>query len=147
MVVCFGLLRRCSGLKGNPWTKRKVLCMIKPNMVQRPVQQQKLEPALRRLTYPAEDGFGRGHGGQNREDGIFTALVTTSERKKGGKSPKQVPRPRASELLCPESLANELVTPELPMAGYVDFTIISSRYYTNRDFTSSLVGSIALAKS
>lgn len=66
MVVCFGLLRRCSGLKGNPWTKRKVLCMIKPNMVQRPVQQQKLEPALRRLTYPAEDGFGRGHGGQNR---------------------------------------------------------------------------------
>lgn len=31
-----------------------------------PVQQQKLEPALRRLTYPAEDGFGRGHGGQNR---------------------------------------------------------------------------------
>lgn len=51
------------------------------------------------------------------EDGIFTALVTTSERKKGGKSPKQVPRPRASELLCPESLANELVTPELRMWG------------------------------
>jgi hypothetical protein len=26
-----------------------------------------------------------------------------------------MPRPRASELLCPESLANELVTPELRM--------------------------------
>lgn len=60
--------------------------MVKDSSVQRPIQLQRPEPALQRLTYPAGDGFGRGRGGQNRGS-------TSAARRGRGRVDQRFPYP------------------------------------------------------